>query len=793
MAKAQPEVVVKVLTADEELKVVGKSVPILEAREKITGRAKYVEDMEAELHVKILGSPHPHAMVKKIDTSGAESLEGVEAVLTHENVPDKLAEFGSHRFSPAMDQHLRYVGDYVAAVAARSEAIAEDALERIEVEYEILPAVFDPEEALKPDAPKLFEEGNDYGASKGLPFWAEYPRGIQEWGDVDQGFKEAEVIVEDRVDVTPQVHAALETYVIMAGWKEKELTVWNATQTPTELRLMLAQYFDIPLSKVVVLSEYVGGGFGGKYTGRYQFVTCLLSKMAGGKRTRWALTREEATTYCRRPRGKLHAKIGAKRDGTITALDFKGYFDLGAYGNYHGGSNGFHLEGGLLSYKTPNARFEAFDVHTNHFRAECMRSVQMPLLAFAIEPVVDQLAEKLGMDPVELRLKNMPKTGDMMPPTEYTQNAGYYPTARLDLYPGEQMMKEVLEKIDWKKKYKGLGKPASIEGPKRRAVGLAYCMGYTGFTVDGATSVRVVVDLDGSATVYAGSQELGQGINTTLCMLAAEALGIPLEQVSIVTGDTRSGAFDLYAARSSHQLATDGHLLLEAVEDAKRQIRELAAPMLGVASEEIVVSGGKCHVKGNPEGAMAMLDVCGPFVPPVEGKAAGAPMSLYPEVKPGFKAKQPMIMAAEVEVDVETGEVTPLKLVSGMFPGRMVNKEVVRGQALGGATQSLGMALWEEVKFDMETCTYLNKDFHDYRIPRALDMPEMDCVLVEEVDHESPAHEGLPYGGRGIGEMGAWGAVAIANAVYNATGIRMKKSPMTAETVWEALRREGVR
>jgi len=793
MAKGQSKVVAELSTAGRQLKVVGKSVPILEAREKITGRAKYVEDMEAELFVKILASPHPHAMVKNIDTRAVEELDGVEAILTCRNAPDKLLQFGSHRFCLAMDQHLRYAGDYVAAVAAGSEALAEEALERIEVEYEVLPAVFDPEEALKPDAPKLFEEGNDYGASKGLPFWAEYPRGIQEWGDVDQGFNEADVIVEDRVDVTPQTHAALETYVCMAGWKENELTVWNATQTPTELRLMLAQYFEIPVSKVVVLSEYVGGGFGGKYTGRYQFVTCLLSRMAGGKRTRWALTREEATTYARRPRGKLYAKIGAKKDGTMTALDFRGYFDLGAYGNYHGGSNGFHLEGGLLSYKTPNARFEAFDVHTNHFRAECMRSVQMPLLAFAIEPVVEKLAEKLGMDPIELRLKNMPRTGDMMPPTEYKQNAGFYPTARLDLYPGEQLMQEVLKKIDWKKKWKGLGKPCSIYGPKRRAVGLAYCMGYCGFTFDGGTSVRVVIDIDGSATIYAGSQEIGQGINTTLCMLAAESLGIALEDVSIVTGDTRSGAFDLYAARSSHQLTTDGHLLLEAIEDAKRQVRELAAPMLGVAPKEVEVNGGKCHVKGNPEGAMDLLDICGPFSPPIEGKAAGAPMSIYPEVKPGFKAKQPMIMAAEVEVDMETGAVTPLKLVSGMFPGRMVNKAVVRGQALGGATQSLGMALWEEIKFDQETCTYLNKDFHDYRIPRALDMPEIDCVLLEAVDEESPPHEGLPYGGRGIGEMSAWGAVAIANAVYNATGVRIRKSPVTAETVWKALSREDLR
>ncbi len=775
--------------------VIGKGVPILEAHEKVTGRAKFVDDMDAELFVKILESPHPHAMVKDIDTSRAEELEGVKAVLTHRNVPEKQIQFTCHRACLAMDQHLRYVGDYVAAVAATSEAIAEEALELIHVEYDLLPAVFDPEDALKPGAPKLYEEGNDYGAASGMAIWAEYPRGIQEWGDIDEGFKHAEVIVEESLDITPQTHAAIETYVCMAGWEKNknELTVWNATQTPTELRVFLADYFEMPASKVVVLSEYVGGGFGGKYTGRYQYVTCLLSRMAGGRKTRLTLTREEANTYARRPRGKLCARIGAKKDGTILALHFKAHFDIGAYGNYHGGSNGFHLEGGVLSYKSPNARFEAWDVHTNHFRGECMRSVQMPFLAFAVESTIEQLAEKLEMDPVELRLKNMPKAGDMMPPTEYTQNAGSYPTARLDLYPGEQMMRQVVDKIDWKAKWKGSGRPTSVDGPKRRGVGLAYCAGYCGWAGSGMTSARVVINADGSVVIYSGSQEIGQGINTTLCMLAAESLGVPLEVVSIVTGDTRSGQVDLYSARSSQQLATAGHLLLEAIEDAKGKIREMAAHALEVPPEEIEFRNKECFVKGKGEKGHSLDRLFGPFLPPIVGSAAGPPWSFHPELRPGFKAMQPMIMAAEVEVDMDTGDVTPLKVVTGMFPGKMINPGVVRGQALGGAAKSLGMALWEEIKYDAKSSAYLNRDFHDYRIPRALDMPEIETVLVEEVEETSPAHEGLPYGGRGIGEMAAWGAVAIANATYNATGVRVKKSPMTAETVFEALRKEGAK
>jgi len=794
MVEKQQQLTEKAKSAERQFKTLGKSIPIMEANQKVRGRAKYVEDMETELFVKMLGSPHPHAIIKNIDTNDAEKMNGVKAVLTYRDVPKKLIGFDMHRMSLAMDKHLRYVGDYVAVVAARSEAIAEEALKRVKVEYEVLPAVFDPEEALKPDAPRIYEEGNFYGAAKGLPAWAKYPEGIQAWGDVEQGFKEADMIVGDNFDVGPQNHAALETHVCMAGWNEGELKVWSSTQTPTFLKMILAKYFEIAHGKVVVLSEHVGGGFGGKYTGRYQFITCLLSRMAGGKKTRWTLTREEVCTYARRPRGKLYAKIGAKLNGTITALSFKGYFDIGAYGSFQTGSTGFHGEGGIISYKTPNARFEAFDVHTNHFRSEAMRSVQMPFLAFAIESVVEELAEKLEMDPVVLRLKNMPKTGEMMPPTEYTHNPHMYPTARLDLYPGEQMMQAVLKKINWKEKWKGPGKPAWTEGPKRRAVGLAYCASYCGFMMHNLICVTVQINFDGSATIFTGTQEIGQGINTTLCMLAAEALELPLEAVSIVSGNTRTTAYDIVAARQSNQLSTNGYLLLEAIEDVKLKIKTGAARLLGAAQEEIVVSGGKCHVKENPGRAMSLKKIFKSLSYIPVGIASGPPLGgRHPEVKPGFKPKQPMIMAAEVEVDMETGAVTPIKIVSGMFPGKMVNKGIVRGQALGGVTQSLGMALWEEIKFDMENFRYLNTDFSEYRIPRALDMPEIDTVFIEEVDDENPAHKGLPYGARGIGEMTAWGAVAIANAIYNATGVRMRTSPMTAETVWNALRKEGVR
>ena len=775
----------------EATKVIGKAVPILEARDKVTGRAEYVDDMKAELFVKILGSPLAHARIKSIDISRAERLDGVKAILTYKEVPHRLLPFRTHRSSWAMDEHLRYVGDYVAAVAATSEAIAEEALDLIKVEYEILPAVFDPEEAAQPAAPKIYPEGNVFGTNHETPLErGTYEPSLQEWGDIDKGFAEADIIVEDKFDVTPQIHSPIETHVCMARWNNDELTIWCATQTPWELRSVIAYLFEMPESKVVVLSANVGGGFGGKYTGRYQAVTCLLSKMAGGKLTKLTLTREEDQCYCRRPRSKLYAKIGAKRDGTITALQLRGYFDIGAYGNFKGGSTGFYQEGGILSYKVENARFEAWDLHTNHFRGECFRSVHVPFIAFPVESIIDEVAEKLGIDPIAIRLKNMPQSGDMMPPTPYTRNTSHWPTERLDIYPGKKILEQVMDKIDWKKKWNGWGKPTTINGSKRRGIGLAYSLEYSGFHNDGSTSATVAINRDGSAIVHSGAQEIGQGINTTLCMLAAESLGISLEDVSIVTADTRTGQYDLVNARGSHQLATDGHMVLKAIEEAKRKIREMVAPVFQVKPEEIEIKYKKAYVKGHPERAKPLS---GLLTTAITGSASGPPGSICPQVKPGFKARQPVIMAVEVEVDVETGIIKPIKLVTGMFPGRMINEGVVKGQAIGGAVQSLGWALWEEFKYDEAASTYLSKDFTDYKIPRALDVPEIEMVLVEEVDEDSPPHEGLPYGGRGIGEMTAWGGpVAVANAVYNAIGIRIKRTPMNAEVVLEALGKEAV-
>jgi len=789
--------------SSEDLKVVGTDIPLREARDKVTGRTRYVDDMKSDIAVKILGSPHPHALIKHIDTRKAVELKGVKAVLTYKDVPDTHIHSLCHRPVPVMERQLRHVGDYVAVVAATTEAIAETALELIDVEYERLPAVFDPEAALESEAPRLYPAGNDYAATEGFPLGMGNELGnLTGWGDVESGFREADVLVEDHYHVTPQIHSALETHVCMARWKEHELTVWCACQCPWELRMILAEYFEFPESRIIIKTPNIGGAFGGKYTERYQFITCLIAQKLRGKTVKLNFTREESQRTVRRPSGRLYAKIGAKADGTITAIDLKALFDIGAYGNYICGCTGWHCEGALLSYRTENARFDANDVHTNHFRSECTRGVHVPFVSYAIESTVDQLAKKLGMDPVAIRLKNMPRAGEIMPPGGYVENPHGFRDGKLDLYPGKEVMDKVLSQIEWKKKCKEFGKPYEIDGPKRKAVGMAYCMGYGGYWLECSTSVKVSLGPDGSATIFSGAQEIGQGINTTLCMIAAEALGISPEEVNIVTGDTRSGVFDFCNSRSSHQLTTNGKVLVAAIEDAKDKLRSMAAPILDAAAEDIEIEGKKVFVKGDLKRSIPLQQlfqgfpseefgfVDGPWGKlnaSVIGVAAGEPGTIIPLLKGNYKVMQPMVVAADVEVDMDTGIVTPLKLVNGSFPGRVVNSEVVRGQLLGGAAQTLGMALWEELKYDEATSAYSSDDFSDYKIPRVLDMPPIDVVMVEQVDENISVREGLAYGARGVGEMAAWGIVAVANAVCNATGKRIKKSPLTAETVLEML------
>ena len=769
----------------QELKCVGKSVPLRRAEELATGKAQFVDDIAAELHVKVLGSPYSHAMIKSIDTSEAEKLEGVEAVLTYKDVPQRLLLRGCARNCYILDPHLRHVGDEVAAVAATSKEIAEKALDFIKVEYEVLPAVYDPEEAAKEDAPKLYDDGNIFGPLVEQGVGLNLPM-VLSWGDVEKGFAEADVIVEDVFEVNPQVHSALEPYVCIAEWKGDELTLWNAVQCPWEVRDGISNALGMPESKVRIISDFVGGGFGGKYLDRYQGYTALLSKKAQGKKTKYVATREEALTKSKRCVSKMYVKLGAKKDGTLTSLSFKGYADLGGYGSWFGFAE---FWGGVPAtmYNWKNVWVEGWDVHTNHFTSQPYRTVQVPYTIFATEQVVDEVAEKLGLDPTEIRLKNMPETGEMNPVEPWKDNPGRYPRAKLVNYPTKKILREVMEKIEWKKKWKGYGEPIAIDGTKRRALGIVYGSYDGGLNFDGFMTMALAMNKDGSVNIMSGTQNMGQGPDTTLCQLVAEFLDIPLGDVNILTHDTNTGQYDFFGARASRELTTGGRLLLQAAEKIKQQVREIASNILEVKPEEIEIGGKKAYVKEYPERSVPLSKI---LTTSITASAQGPAGSVVPEPVPGTKVLNAMIAAAEVEVDSETGEVKVLKVVTGNCPGRMINPMIVKGQYTGGMVQALGMALQEEFNYDEKNSVYPHASYVDYRVPRAMDAPLVENIIIEE-PVDLPPHEGTPYGAQGVGELGHWGGPAVmASALYNAIGVRLKSSPMTGEKILAAIKQK---
>lgn len=763
--------------------ICGTPVPLIEARDKVTGRCTYVDDRPTELHAKILRSPHPHARIKGINTKRAEKLEGVRAVLTHNDVPRRLLERRCAKPCYVLDERVRYAGDEVAAVAAKTKLLAEEALGLIEVDYEILTAVFDPEDAAKSEAPRLYPKGNVYGP---LPHEVsereEKATAVLEWGNIQDGFRNSAVIVEDRFDVKPFLHTPIETHACIAKWRGDELNVWTATHCPYEVRNSLAQLFEMPLAKVRVISEAIGGGFGSKYTERYQAITALLSKKARGVSTKLVLTREEEQCHAKRGGCKIYIKLGAGRDGKISGLYLKVYFDIGAYGNHDGGSAGFWGEAPVISYKAENARFEAWDVHTNHISSQPLRSIHLPNLNFAFEQVVDQVAEKLELDPVEFRMRNMPVDGDIMPPKPYVVSTKYR-RGRINSYPSKELMTQVTRRADFHR-WNGWKKPLARSGTKRRGIGLAYSVGWSGFFWDGFMSMAVVINWDGSAHIVSGAQDLGTGLNTTLCMLAAESLGISPKEITISSGDTGTEQHDLFGARSSRSLTMGGHLLLCAIEDAKNKIRGIAAHELNTGPEAIVVSGKIAYVKDRKKSGIPLSEF---LTSSVIGTASGPPRSVFPDTKLGSKLCQPQIQVVEVEVDVETGEVKILRIVTGNSPGKVINPEIVRGQYTGGAIQAMGWALFERFDFDERNSTYLSCNLTDYKVPRALDVPIVENVILERAS-KHPPDLGPPYGAMGVGELGCGVTMAaIANAIYNAIGVRIKNAPMTAELVLEAL------
>lgn len=753
-----------------QLKVVGQRVAKSDAPEKVTGTARYSADMRLPgmLFGRLLRSPHAHARITKIDTTKAEALPGVEAVLHFGNTPRRCVPISPFQATAPetqlppdqllFDDTVRYAGQAVAAVAAIDQETADRAVELIEVEYELLPVVTDPIKALEPDAPIV----NSTPASKGnLKAHLEF-----KVGDVEAGFAEADIIVEGRFRTPKQKHAQMEPWACLAAFDAAgRLTVWSPNQSPHPVRKLIADLFGLPISKVRMITPPIGGGFGGRMG------------LVGEK---WAVALAEAT---RRPVKIVYSrsedfvefesrnpmivelKIGARQDGSLTAIQAKTWTNAGAYTTQSTGITAVHGLTLLRTYRVEHRSFDGYIVYTNTPVSGAYRGYGGPQAAFALEQLIDELAERLGRDPLEYRKQIAAQKGDLDFLTQLPIATCALPEA-LDAGAAA---------IGWQEK-RGRRRQ---EGPWVYGVGAASCMwvsgtGCMGPGLEEGSGARVRLSLDGTVDVVAGATDLGTGIGTTLAQIAAEALGIAPENVRVVLGDTDVTPYDV-GAHASRTLFNSGNALIAASDSLREQILNVAADMLEASPADLELADGHVGVRGVPDRRVSLADVANTaFKKSMELTAGGySPQTNAPPYAAHF---------AEVAVNVETGQVRLINYVAAHDIGRAINPTIVEGQVEGGVFHGIGFALSEDFLIDENTGSPLNATFMDYKVLTANDIPYIKTILLEDPDPSGP------FGAKGVGEVGLLPvAAAIANAIYDATGVRVRHAPMTPEHVLRAL------
>lgn len=744
--------------------VIGKRLPSIDAVAKTTGEAKYTGDLVLPrmLHGKILRSPYPHARVLTIDTSRAERLPGVRAVITgKDTLGIKYGDIIPDEYALAVDK-VRYIGDAVAAVAAIDEDTAAEALDLIRVEYQELPAIFDPEEAMKPGAPSIHDDvPNNVSAKPGYHF-----------GNVEAGFRESDYVREDTFRTQAQSHCALEPLAALASHDSTgKVTLWASTQNPYPVSKDLAKVLGIPLGNVRVIKPSMGGGFGGKRdTFDLFFCTALLSRKTG-RPVRIAYTREEQFIAGRhRHPFVLKLKVGVRRDGTLIAKEWTAIADGGAYNSVGPAVVGSAGTGTGTLYRVANAKYTGYHVYTNKPVCGAFRGFGLLQTRFADEVQMDLVAKELGMDPAQLRLKNAIRSGDPNPMRWKITSCGL-----------SECIQKAAEAAEWEQRWGKL--------PKEEGVGMA-CNNYVcGSSLYGPDSSAALVKLheDGTVTLFTGVADIGQGSDTTLAQIAAEELGLSLEDIRMCTSDTETTPTDLgsYASRVT---VVGGNAVRIAAGDAKRQVLELAAQMLEARVEDLVSSGRRIHVQGSPEKGIAFSEMIrhalvkqgvhilgrGSYAAPSEQRD---PVTRQGNTSPAYSFGAQVV---RVEVDRDTGQIAVHQDVAAYDCGLAINPMGLEGQIEGSVVCGLGMTLMEDRV--TERGQVLNPSFEGYKVPTALEAPLIDCIFVETIDPEGP------FGAKGLSE-GAQVPVApaIANALFDATGVRLTKLPLTPESVLEGL------
>ena len=745
-----------------ELRVIGRSIDRRDALDKVTGDAMYSSDMTLPgmLHAKILRCPHAHARIRRIDTSRAAALPGVHAVLSLENTR------GWHTYwymiaQPAFPEEIAYAGQEVALVAAETVDIAVQALGLIEVEYEVLPAALTPREAMKPDAPRVPvldverpREGN-----------VQQPVYVRARGDVERGLAEADVVSESRFILPTQYHVDIQTRCCIADWDGERLTVYEASQGVWNVKRELAKSLDLHEDRVRVVVQNMGGGFGSKAGAqRVVHYTARLAMLAG-RPVRLELTRaEEFLSHPRRYAGEVTMRLGARRDGTLTAIDAEIVLDIGS-GSLYAGRYSMTLHQISELYRCPNVRVRIVAVYTNTTPTGPQRGVLDPIATFSTEAAIDDLAARLGMDPLALRMVNYAEDFQGL---DDTTPALPYTSKHLDA-----CLATVADAIGWGEREQ---MKSEVRGAVRRGIGIAaYCIERGGYAPFSAKA-DVVARPDGSVEVQAGVVEIGAGQITVLPMIAAEELGLPAERINIHHGDT-DGTHYAPSSHASRITSEMGPAVLQAASLVRGRLCELVGARLEVSPLDLVAADERIHVRGVPGRGMSFTEACA-LMPEPEIRATGSRAPNPDDVIfRTFGAH-----GAEVEVDVETGELRVLRIVCSHDIGQPINPKLVESQQFGGAVMGLGYGLYEEAEMDRKTGVLLTPDVHQYRVPTALETPLIEARNVERADAF------YPYSAKPVGEAPLVGVMpAVRNAVRHALGIGINTLPITAARILEAL------
>ncbi len=772
-------------------KYIGKALPQLDSFHKVTGIAKYTHDISLPgmLHVKLVTSTEPHAEIINIDASEALKIPGVVTVLTGKDFPYRLGIYVGDRDVLAIDK-VNWVGHPVAAVVAETMEAAEKAIDLVEVDYKPLKPVFDPFEALKEEAPIIHPKLGEY---RRAPAFTPVPgtnianKFTLRKGDVEKGFKEADVVVENRFYMPFVSHCYMETQSVVAHYhKDGTIEIWTSAQSPFAVRNLMGLSLGIPIGKIIIYQPFVGGGFGGKAGLHWEPLTALISKKVGYKPVKLKLSRKEQFTSAPVREG-FHAevKVGAKRNGKLTALKAKFILDSGAFADYT--VNVSRAAGYSVGevYDIPNVYCDSLAVYTNKVPTTAMRGFGHPESAWAVERSIEMLANELKMDPLKLRLMNVVKAGIS---TTVTGER-----LREDAGNPFQCLEAVAKAINWGKTEEKPKEPWKFIGK-----GLAVFSKGPAQPPNAASAAIIKINEDVTVDLMVGTGNFGQGTLTSLAQIVADELGVPVEKVRIRTMRSTDTVAYTWQTVGSRGLFTDGNAVLEALKDAKKQIKEVASQVLRVKPVDLEIKDEKVMVKGRPWENIPLSDIVMGYTYP-NGNSIGGPIIgrgkyispintyLDPETGQGI----PTIFytfgaaACKVEVDVLTGKVKVLEAAQAFDLGKAINPLLVRQQVEGGFIMGLSVALFEEIQFD-ERGWILNPNFSTYWVARAADIPsKIDTIPVEN------PQEDAPYGARGIGEVVMVGVPpTIANAVQNAIGVNINNLPLTPENVWKAIKKQ---